>query len=705
MKKVLLFIISLALSVTLLVACNENDEVHQHTVVIDEAVDSTCNKTGLTAGAHCAECGEILVVQSEISLKDHVYDDEYDAFCNVCGCERDAICNHMELETIPGKVATCTAEGTTDGKMCANCAEVIVEQTTIPTNDNHSYENRICIDCGALYYSDGLAYELNGDGTCYIIGKGECTDTEVYIPPCIDGYKVIGIGYEAFRWCDDISSVVIPDGVVYIDAFAFIFCGNLVSIDIPNSVIKIGDYALNGCASLESIIVGNENPIYYSSGNCLIETISKTLIAGCNNSVIPADGTVTQIGRNAFWGCINLTTITIPGSVTDIGREAFSGCYGLTTVVLADGIINIEDYAFAHCANLADIVIPDSVMNIGNCAFDDTAYFNNASNWDGGVLYIGNYLIKASSDLTDSYIIKSGTKIVADNAFEECINLTAVVIPESVVILGKYSFLACGGLTSAVVPNGVLSIGEGAFGGCISLTNIIIPDSVKTIGEYAFQSCIGLVSLSIGNGDVSIGAYAFANCSNLVSVTIGNGAVIIGSYAFWNCTALKDIVFCIGVTYIGEAAFSGCSSLISIVIPESVKVIERDAFSYCSRLNKIVIPNGVTSIGDGVFSCCTNLAKVEISDSVTSIGYAAFYGCSNLASIVIPESVISIGQNAFFGCSNLTKVIFEHPDGWWYSSSDTATSGTSIVANELSNEFTAAKYLVNMYECYLWKRS
>ena len=72
-----------------------------------------------------------------------------------------------------------------------------------------------------------------------------------------------------------------------------------------------------------SIVVEEGNPVYHSDGNCLIETESKTLVAGCNTSVIPDDGSVTSIGYYAFNGCTGLTSVTIPDGVTSIGGSAF----------------------------------------------------------------------------------------------------------------------------------------------------------------------------------------------------------------------------------------------------------------------------------------------------------------------------------------------------------------------------------------------
>lgn len=64
----------------------------------------------------------------------------------------------------------------------------------------------------------------------------------------------------------------------------------------------------------------------------MIKTATKELIAGCKNSVIPTDGSVTSIGNYAFYDCSGLTSINIPDSVISISIYAFSSCSDLTSI-------------------------------------------------------------------------------------------------------------------------------------------------------------------------------------------------------------------------------------------------------------------------------------------------------------------------------------------------------------------------------------
>jgi len=80
-------------------------------------------------------------------------------------------------------------------------------------------------------------------------------------------------------------------------------------------------------------------------------------------------------------------------------------------------------------------------------------------------------------------------------AFQDCRNLTSIIIPNSVINIGDYAFNGCSKLKSVSIPNSVATIGNEAFSGCSSLNTLTIPHSVTNIGWYAFEGCSGLTSL------------------------------------------------------------------------------------------------------------------------------------------------------------------------------------------------------------------
>ena len=143
---------------------------------------------------------------------------------------------------------------------------------------------------------------------------------------------IVIIDNAAFYDCFGLTEVKLPETLTTIGRSAFAGCEDLKAINIPKNVTSISDYVFNDTPSLQSITVDSNNPVYDSRDNCnaLIETASNTLMAGCQNTVIPTS--VTSIGKSAFHQCSTLTSITIPRNVVRIGEGAFSWCKGLTTI-------------------------------------------------------------------------------------------------------------------------------------------------------------------------------------------------------------------------------------------------------------------------------------------------------------------------------------------------------------------------------------
>ena len=211
-----------------------------------------------------------------------------------------------------------------------------------------------------------------------------------------DGSVTIIADY-AFENRSALTSVDIPDGVTSIGYYAFKGCSSLTSIVIPDSVTKIGGNAFSGCGGLESItlpFVGEsvktesetyQYPLGYIFGTSAYEGGVKTeqeyYWTGTNYTskssyYIPSSlKTVIITGGNilygAFYGCSNLTNITIPEDITNIGNYAFYGCSNLTSIVIPGGVTNIGRMAFHNCSNLESVTFGENsqLTNIVEYAF------------------------------------------------------------------------------------------------------------------------------------------------------------------------------------------------------------------------------------------------------------------------------------------------------------------------------------------------
>ena len=233
-----------------------------------------------------------------------------------------------------------------------------------------SAENAVCSGTwGSLYWELNQAnghLTISGNGEMdgfYYDGQGNETwlneawlaykKTSIKTVTVAEGVTSIGDG--AFMACTQLKSITLPSSLIAIEDVAFDSCLSLGSIVIPSSVSTIGYDVFAMCNNLVSITVDSENEIYHSAGNCIIDTNRKMVVAGCKNSTIPDDGSVSVIGPRAFYNCSGLKTIVIPNGVTTIGQSAFSQCDSLSTVYISDSIEEIEVRAFFGSDNLKKI--------------------------------------------------------------------------------------------------------------------------------------------------------------------------------------------------------------------------------------------------------------------------------------------------------------------------------------------------------------
>jgi len=192
----------------------------------------------------------------------------------------------------------------------------------------------------ANQYTPGLAFTLNNNGTAYSVSKGTATANEVVIPSFYNELPVIEIPAQGFVGM------------------------NMTSIKIPNTITSIGKSAFYGCSSLTSMIIpfvnsnfgyifGASN--YYDQNSYIPPSLKTVVITGG-----------TSISYDAFYGCSDLTSITIPSSVTSISESAFYGCSGLMSITIPASVTSIGSYAFYDCNNLTSVSFETNTVTISN---------------------------------------------------------------------------------------------------------------------------------------------------------------------------------------------------------------------------------------------------------------------------------------------------------------------------------------------------
>ncbi|MBQ3005354.1 MAG: leucine-rich repeat protein, partial [Clostridia bacterium] len=391
-------------------------------------------------------------------------------------------CNSLKKIIIPDGISTI---GMSAFENCTALVEISVPDT-LTTVERYAFSNtgfrKVSSNLeNGCFYVDNILVECFSDVSDCIIREGTTV-----IASC------------AFYRLTAIKKIAIPDTVRTIGNSAFYYCENLENITFGKGLETIGTDAFGNCNKIVSInYTGNMSDwffIDFQSYPISIynnETISFCVKGENVTEVIIPEG-VKNIPSFALHNCLSLTDLSIPSSVENFGYNAFSGCSNLSKVIMADGLRLIGESAFTNCHSLNAVEIPDSVIYIGGYAFHYTGCYKNASNWDSGVLYIGNHLVAIDNFKEDFYYIKEGTKSIAVGTFRNSNSLKLVAI-----------------------PNGIQIIAENTFNNCDNLEEVIIGNGTEKILDYAFYSCDKLKTVNIGKGLKSVNYNSFLNSSNL----------------------------------------------------------------------------------------------------------------------------------------------------------------------------------------------
>ena len=116
---------------------------------------------------------------------------------------------------------------------------------------------------------------------------------DIVLPSSLGNCEVAAIGEWAFRYCGNLTSVSIPEGVTRIGVSAFEGCSSLRTVALPHSMIALENYSFYNCSSLKRVLFKDD---------------------------------VLLLGDYAFCGCTALESVTFNGNEPAVGKYAFYSC-------------------------------------------------------------------------------------------------------------------------------------------------------------------------------------------------------------------------------------------------------------------------------------------------------------------------------------------------------------------------------------------
>lgn len=350
-----------------------------------------------------------------------------------------------------------------------------------------------------------------------------------------------------FAGCTSLKEVILWEEATMIPSQCFQGCTALAELEIPDTVTSIGDKAFSGCTSLVGSIAIPDSvksiggSAFAESGitgvaigeNSTLETIGSSVFASMPIESITLPSTIKKIGDNAFADCTSLSQVSFlvnvegKGSLSEIGKSAFSGCIALEEIVLpkkgSGFTLEIGDYCFQDCTALKKVDMSQILVDsLGTGAFKNCTHLEDIPMYHpteqvAPALGIRSETFANAGTETDEFIINlPGNTNVSQNAF------------------------AGSGITEVIWEDDDCSsnpifkqIGSNAFAGCSRLEKITLkkPDYLETGNSTALYS-VGIVNQNFTTG-----------CPDTLKIyATGDTYDLLVKYGYTNAVNYKEVV-------------------------------------------------------------------------------------------------------------------------------------------------------------------
>ena len=355
---------------------------------------------------------------------------------------------------------------------------------------------------------------------------------------------------------------------------------------------------------------------------------------------------VSIIGNNAFENT-QFTTLKLDNNISQFGVGAFKNCANLVSVDFDENSIDISDEMFFGCQKLETLTNAQNVTRIDGLAFAECKALKNTD-------FIG-----------------PNVSVIEEYAFQNCVGLTRVTLPETLNNIYESIFDGCGAIeelrlgktfenTDNDNRSDTLLKHIGNIGANVKKITLI-GDSITRLSKNYFDGFSKLESFVMCNSVTLVESYAFKNCNLLEEIVLSDNLVL-DTFTYM---AFKDTKFLDRLTEPLIYENKSEQEARIIYVPQNITPvyefpvapvitqINQGAFANNTNLQRITIPSTIVSLGKDVFKNCTNLQEVIFEDNsnIKEISDGLFYGCSSLASINLTAltALETIGDNSFVG--------------------------------------------------------
>ncbi|MBD8940419.1 MAG: hypothetical protein EGR73_09000 [Lachnospiraceae bacterium] len=515
--------------------------------------------------------------------------------------------------------------------------------------------------------------------------------------------NVLEIGSYAFADCK-LKTVTTGKNVREVGARAFADNKEMTEFTFDTSLIAVDNGVLSGNDAIKRIniycyakcqdvtvenIFGNKTPETLTEIDLKnVDTIPADAFADSQSlTSVTTDGSVNRMEAVAFENCSNLESITGTENVEYYGAGVFRNCSKLKHISFTNTKV-VENDAFYMCGSLEEAIFSEKLERIGNGEISSNPEDRAASFYwcyslknvvipdkKSGTVIIGQDAFGGTG--IETLQLGNGIEYIQDGCFLGT-NIKELILPDSVIIIGKNAFKDCSELKKIKFGEKIQSIKKAAFANCVQIRNVILNEGLEEIDDYVFaygytgetldNSGFGysdymLNSVWIPSSVKKIGSNAFTKANVFFEVaSLPDGAATDWNAnsdkvkAFMNCGKIReinDLYYFVNEEGAVAVYYDGNASSLAVDLANKIYWICDGCFEENETLEQINLGNSVREIGQDAFKECSNLQSVQFGSTVEKVGDRAFQNCSELKEMSALENVKVIGERSFEKCINL----------------------------------------------------
>ncbi|TWV59578.1 leucine-rich repeat protein [Parabacteroides distasonis] len=490
--------------------------------------------------------------------------------------------------------------------------------------------------------------------------------------------SLVGIGSNAFYRCSNLQAVNFSGcgKLTSIGSYAFQYCSSLRTVDLSNcsALVTLESYVFSDCSNLTSVGLAGCTALTTIGEGAFNNNYSSSQLSDFDFSQLTA---LKDIGESAFSNSALAGDIAFASGITQLGRNAFSGCRNITSVDFSKStqLSVISSGTFSSCQSLKKVDLSNCVslntLNLAafeGCSSLEEVVINNGfyTSIDGVVFVVdkATLLLYPAGKKNEAYTIPSTVKTLGERSFPYNESLMELTIPESVLTIKGEAFYngSFSGRGAKVIMKAEKPIGLSQSIGLENALVYVPKGFAKAYREAAFWKESKIVEIDADPVVVTLEA-AGSLGAKLTELNIPLATIlelrITGPMNASDFEVIKQIELLqkadlskatMEEDRLPNYAFGGLRYLEDVILPNTIKEIGNSAFSGLSALRKVNMPEFVERIGESAFSDCSSLQKIDLSllSHLKAVGYSTFSSSSCVpVSLKLPDGLERIDGYAF----------------------------------------------------------